>query len=152
MKGGRHCYARNGRGTSVGYPGAPYGLGSALPSAGGPEGSPAVLNVLETRAPRNGLQESDGQAVDIEKATRSSFLQQKNGGAGAAPDRTAVVALLLENLLGGAESRKTERGDVPPVATVEHCSAISCHSMLWREVTLQSVLYFDIVCDVIACT
>jgi len=89
--------------------------------------------------------------VDVEKATRSSFLQQRNGGAGAAPDRTAVVALLLDNMLGGAESSKTERGNVPPVATVEHCSAIPCHSMLWREVTSQSVLYFDIVFDVIAC-
>jgi len=36
--------------------------------------------------------------------------------------------------------------------TVEQCSAISCHSMLWRDVTLQFVLYFDIVSDVIACT
>ena len=35
---------------------------------------------------------------------------------------------------------------------VEHCSAISCHSMLWRDVTLQFVLYLDIVFDVIACT
>lgn len=36
--------------------------------------------------------------------------------------------------------------------SVEHCSAISCHSMLWRDVTLQFVLYFDIVFDVIAYT
>jgi len=35
---------------------------------------------------------------------------------------------------------------------VEHCSAIPCHSMLWRDVTLQFVPYFDIVFDVIACT
>ena len=35
---------------------------------------------------------------------------------------------------------------------VEHCSAIPCHSMLWRDVTLQFVLYSDIVFDVIACT
>ena len=37
-------------------------------------------------------------------------------------------------------------------AGVEHCSAIPCHSMLWRDVTLQFVLYFDIIFDVIACT
>jgi len=37
-------------------------------------------------------------------------------------------------------------------AGVEHCSAISCHSLLWRDVTLQFVLYFDIVFDVIACS
>ena len=36
--------------------------------------------------------------------------------------------------------------------SVEHCSAIPCHSMLWRDVTLQFVLYFDIVFDVIACS
>jgi len=39
-----------------------------------------------------------------------------------------------------------------PNVFVEHCSAIPCHSMLWRDVTLQFVLYFDIVFDVIACT
>jgi len=39
-----------------------------------------------------------------------------------------------------------------PDMCVEHCSAIPCHSMLWRDVTLQFVLYFDIVFDVIACT
>ena len=36
--------------------------------------------------------------------------------------------------------------------SVEHCSAIPCHSTLWRDVTLQFVLYFDAVFDVIACT
>jgi len=36
--------------------------------------------------------------------------------------------------------------------SVEHCSAIPCHSMLWWDVTLQFVLYFDIVFDKIACT
>jgi len=54
---------------------------------------------------------------DIVKAARSTFLRQRNGGAGAATDRTAVVALLWDDLLGGAESKKTEGGDVPPVAT-----------------------------------
>ena len=54
---------------------------------------------------------------DIVKAARSTVLRQRTGGAGAAPDRTAVVALLWDDLLGGAESTKTERGDVPPVAT-----------------------------------
>jgi len=51
------------------------------------------------------------------KAARSTFLRQRNGGAGAAPDHTAVVALLWDDLLGSAESTKTEGGDVPPVET-----------------------------------
>jgi len=51
------------------------------------------------------------------KAARSTFLRQRNGEAGAAPDRTTVVALLWDYLLGGGESTKTEGGDVPPVAT-----------------------------------
>jgi len=54
---------------------------------------------------------------DIAKAARSTFLRQRTGGEGTAPDRTAVVALLWEDLFGGADSRKTEGGDVPPVAT-----------------------------------
>jgi len=54
---------------------------------------------------------------DIVKAARSTFLRQRNGGAGAAPDRTAVVTLLWDDLSGGAELTKTEGGDVPPVAT-----------------------------------
>jgi len=54
---------------------------------------------------------------DFVKAARSTFLRQRNGGAGAAPGRTAVVALLWDDLLGGAESTRTEGGDVPPVAT-----------------------------------
>ena len=50
---------------------------------------------------------------------------------------TAATASRLRSVVAGA---------------VEHCSAIPCHSMLWRDVTLQFVLYFDIVFDVIACT
>jgi len=37
------------------------------------------------------------------KAARSTFFRQRSGGAGAAPDRTPVVALLWDDLLGGAE-------------------------------------------------
>jgi len=54
---------------------------------------------------------------EIVKAARSTFLRQRNGTAVAAPDRTTAVALLWDDLLGGAESPKTEGGDVPPVAT-----------------------------------
>jgi len=54
---------------------------------------------------------------DIVKAARSTFLRQRNAGVGAAPDRTTVVALLWDDLFGGAESAKTEGGDVPPVVT-----------------------------------
>jgi len=54
---------------------------------------------------------------DIVKAARSTFLRQRTGGAGAAPDRTAVVAVLWDDLLGGAEATKTEGGDFLPVAT-----------------------------------
>jgi len=54
---------------------------------------------------------------DIVKAARSTFLRQRNGTAGAAPDRTTVVALLWDDLFGGAESARTEKGGVPPVAT-----------------------------------
>ena len=36
--------------------------------------------------------------------------------------------------------------------SVEHRSAIPCHTMFWRDVTLQFVLYFDLVFDVIAYT
>jgi len=54
---------------------------------------------------------------DIAKAARNTFLRQRNAGVGATPDRTTVVALLWDALFGGAESTKTERGGVPPVAT-----------------------------------
>ena len=54
---------------------------------------------------------------DIVKASRSTFLRQRNGGAVASPDRTAVVALHWNDLLGGVESTNTEAGDVPPVVT-----------------------------------
>ena len=56
-----------------------------------------------------------------------------------------------------SSSAGSARGLIRPTpkilsAAVEHCSAIPCHSMLWRDVTLQIVLYFAIVFDVIACT
>jgi len=54
---------------------------------------------------------------DIVKAARSTFLRRRNRGAGGAPDRTAVVAVLCDDLLGGAESTKTEGGNVPPVVS-----------------------------------
>jgi len=54
---------------------------------------------------------------DIVKAAQSTFLRQRTGTEGAAPDRTTVVALLWDDLLGSAESTKTKGGDVPPVAT-----------------------------------
>ena len=43
--------ARHGRGAAIGYPGVPYGRSSAVPSAGGPNGSPVVLHVLDARTP-----------------------------------------------------------------------------------------------------
>jgi len=55
---------------------------------------------------------------EIVKAARGTFVRQRNGTAGAAPDRTAVVALPWDDLLGGAESTRTEVGDVPPVAAL----------------------------------
>jgi len=58
----------------------------------------------------------DKQRV-IVKAARSTFVRQRNAGAAAAPDRTSVVALLWDDLLGVAESTKTEGGDNPPVVT-----------------------------------
>jgi len=54
---------------------------------------------------------------DLVKAARSTFLRQRNAGAGAPSDCTSVVALVWDDLLGGAESTKTEGGDAPPVAT-----------------------------------
>jgi len=54
---------------------------------------------------------------DIVKAARNTFLRQRNAGVGATPDRTTVVALLWDEMFGGAESMKTEGGGVPPVAT-----------------------------------
>jgi len=51
------------------------------------------------------------------KAARSTFLRQRNGGVGAAPDRTTVVALLWDDLFGGAETTRTEGKDVLLVAT-----------------------------------
>jgi len=54
---------------------------------------------------------------EITKASRSTFPRQRNVTAGAAPDRTTVVALLWDDLFGRAESTKTEGGGVPPVAT-----------------------------------
>ena len=42
---------RHGRGAAVGYPGVPHGWCIALPSTGGPDGSPAVLHVLDAWPP-----------------------------------------------------------------------------------------------------
>jgi len=50
---------------------------------------------------------------DLVKAARSTCLRQRNAGASAAPDRNSVVVMLLGDLLGGAESTKTERGGHP---------------------------------------
>ena len=52
---------------------------------------------------------------DLVKAARSTFLRQRNAGAGAVADRTSVVALVWDDLLGGAESARKEGGDAPPV-------------------------------------
>jgi len=54
---------------------------------------------------------------DLVKAARSTFIRQRNAGAGAAPDRTTVVALLWDDLLGCAGSTKTEEGDTSHVET-----------------------------------
>jgi len=54
---------------------------------------------------------------DLVKAARSTFLRQSYAKAGAVADRTSVVALVWDDLLGGAESTKTEARDAPPVAT-----------------------------------
>jgi len=54
---------------------------------------------------------------DLVKAGRRTFLRQRNAGAGAVADRTTVVALVWDDLLGGAESTRTDGGDAPPVAT-----------------------------------
>jgi len=54
---------------------------------------------------------------ELVEAARSTFLRQRNAGAGAAPDCTSVVALLWEDLLGGAVATKMEEGDTPPMAT-----------------------------------
>jgi len=71
--------------------------------------------------------------------TRKSHLNWAWGriGSGASQIGLVITTSDVTNAIGGS---------------VEHCSAISCHSMLWRDVTLQFVLYFDIVFDVIACT
>jgi len=54
---------------------------------------------------------------DIVKAARNTFIRRRNAGVGATPDRTTVVALLWDDLFGGAESTKTEGGGVPPMGT-----------------------------------
>jgi len=54
---------------------------------------------------------------DLVRAARNNFLRQRNRGADPAQDRTSIVALLWDDLLGGAEPTKTDGGDVPPVAT-----------------------------------
>jgi len=54
---------------------------------------------------------------DLVKAARSTFLRQRNSGAGAPSDCTSVVALVWDDLLGGVKSTRTEGGDAPPVAT-----------------------------------
>ena len=54
---------------------------------------------------------------DLVKAARSTLLRQRNAGAGAPSDSTSVVALVWDDLLGGAKSTRMEGGDAPPVAT-----------------------------------
>ena len=53
---------------------------------------------------------------DIVKAAGSTSLRQRNAGVVTTPDRTTVVALLWDDLFGGAESAKTAGGGVPLVA------------------------------------
>ena len=54
---------------------------------------------------------------DLVRSARSNFLRRRNRGADSAQDRTSVVALLWDDLLGGEEPTKTEGRDAPPVAT-----------------------------------
>jgi len=55
---------------------------------------------------------------DLLKAARSTFLRKRIAGASAVADHTFVVALVWDDLLGGAESKRTKGGDAPPVATL----------------------------------
>jgi len=54
---------------------------------------------------------------DLVRAARNNFLRQRNRGADPAQDGTSVVALLWNDVLGGAQPTKTGGGDPPPVAT-----------------------------------
>jgi len=63
---------------------------------------------------------------------------------------TVLEALRADRLAADTDISLSASAD--GFAAVEHCSEIPCHSMLWRDVTLQFVPYFDIVFDVIACT
>jgi len=56
---------------------------------------------------------------DLVKAVRSTSIRQSNAGAGSASDRTPVVALVWDDLLGGADSSKTEKRDNLHVTTPE---------------------------------
>jgi len=74
-------------------------------------------------------------------------------------NRPSVATLLWarSGRIGSAASQiglDTTTSDVTHAigGSVERCSALPCHSMLWRVVTLQLVLYFGIVFDVIART
>jgi len=61
--------------------------------------------------------DSTGKQRDLVKAARSTFFRKSNAGPGSASDRTSVVALVWDDLLGGADSTKKKGGDTPPVET-----------------------------------
>jgi len=70
---------------------------------------------------------------------RSAILWPRPGQIGLAASQMGLVITTSDvtHAIGGS---------------VELWSAIPCHSMLWRDVTLHYALYFDIVFDVIGCT
>jgi len=82
VEGGWHGFVWHGRGAAVGYPGVTHGRRSALRSAGGPDGSPAVLNVWDARTPGPWLQDSDGQTAGPRESRAEHLPSTEERGGG----------------------------------------------------------------------
>jgi len=80
--------------------------------------------------------------------------RQKKGGGGKSRAQRQRTDANGSGTRGGEARFRTHSPPVEKICAtrVGHCSAIPWHSMLWWDVTLRSVLYFDIEFAVMACT
>jgi len=86
-----------------------------------------------------------------------TLLNVCNHSATANVWRSAILLRAWSGRIGSASSQlrlaiRTSKVTHAIWGSLEHCSAILCHSMLWLDVTLQLVMYSDMIFDVIACS
>jgi len=83
-----------------------------------------------------------------------NLMKQDKGGGGKSRAQRQRTDANGSGTRGGEARFRTHSPPVEKICAtrVGHCSAIPWHSMLWWDVTLRSVLYFDIEFAVMACT